>query len=279
MHRSSPTVFAPGQLPPLEGALRYAGAEALARALAPFATAGRVARLREVAAGRVSALTVLLDAPHDPHNGAALVRTLDAFGVHALHVAEAEGRPFLLTPSVSRGAHKWVDIRTHARAGDALDALRASGHALVAADPRGELLPHELAALPRPCLLVGNEHEGIRPELRAACAHSVRVPMRGFSESLNLGVTAAVLLSHALAGRPGDLDDAAIEWFVARGLLLSIPGAVTIWRARGLLPEGFDPVEAWRSPPPAVAPPLPSRNERRRLRREAEVAAADAPKA
>ncbi|MCU0682293.1 MAG: RNA methyltransferase [Polyangiaceae bacterium] len=268
MRRSNPTVFAPGQLPPLEGVLRYASAEAVAQALAPFATAERVARLREVAAGRVTALTVLMDAPHDPHNGAALVRTLDAFGVHALHVVEAEGRPFLLTPSVSRGAHKWVDLRLHARVDEAITALRAAGHTLVAAEPQGELLPPDLARLPRPCLVVGSEHEGIRPALRAACARSVRVPMRGFSESLNLGVTAAVLLSHALAGRPGDLGAPAIEWFVARGLLLSIPGSITILHERGLLPAGFDPIDVWRHPPPAQLPPPPTRNDRRRERRE-----------
>ncbi len=269
MRRTTPNVFAPGRLPPLEGALRYAGARALVDALAPFATPDRVARLAGVASGRVDALTVLMDAPHDPHNGSALVRTIDAFGVRALHVVEGRGRPFLLAPSVSRGSHKWVDLRTYARVDDALAALHAGGFALVAADPAGDLVPADLARLPRACLVVGNERDGIRGELRAACALSVRVPMRGFSESLNVSVTAAVLLSHALAGRPGDLDDDARAWFVARGLLLSVPGSITILRARGIVPDDFDPVEAWRHPPALRNPLVPGRNDRRRERRAA----------
>jgi tRNA (guanosine-2'-O-)-methyltransferase len=269
MRRTTPNVFAPGRLPPLEGALAHASAEAIVEALAPFATPARLARLAEVAAGRVGALTVLMDAPHDPHNGAALARTLDAFGMHAMHVVEQRGRPFLMAPSVSRGAHKWVELRTYDGLEAALGPLRAAGYALVAAEAGGDLVPEDLARLPRACVVLGNEREGIRRELRAACELSARVPMRGFAESLNVSVTAAVLLSHALAGRPGDLAPEERSWFVARGLLLTVPGSIVILRERGLAPEGFDPVGAWRNPPPALDPSAPGRNDRRRRRRDA----------
>jgi tRNA (guanosine-2'-O-)-methyltransferase len=267
MRRTTPNVFAPGLLPPLEGALEHASAEAIVETLSPFATPARHARLAEVAAGRVGSVTVLMDAPHDPHNGAALARTLDAFGVHALRVVERRGRPFLVAPAVSRGAHKWVELRTYGHLEDALAPLRAAGFALVAAEAQGELVPADLARLPRACLVVGNEREGIRSELRQACEFSARVPMRGFAESLNVSVTAAVMLSHALAGRPGDLDAPARAWFVARGLMLTVPGSITILRERGLVPHDFDPVDAWRNPPPVVDPSTLGRNDRRRQRR------------
>ncbi len=37
---------------------------------------------------RLDSVTVLMDAPHDPHNGAAVLRSCDAFGVQRLHIVE-----------------------------------------------------------------------------------------------------------------------------------------------------------------------------------------------
>ncbi|HEY6462395.1 MAG TPA: TrmH family RNA methyltransferase, partial [Polyangiaceae bacterium] len=101
----------------------------------------------------------------------------------------------------------------------------SAGMPLVATHPEGELAPEDLATLPRMALVLGNEREGIRPAIAAACAHRVRVPMRGFVESLNVSVTAAILLHAATRGRPGDLPEAERHRLYARGLYLSVPRA------------------------------------------------------
>ena len=49
--------------------------------------------------------------------------------------------------------------------------------------------------------------------------------MRGFVESLNVSVTAAILLAAATSGRPGDLDAADRLRLYARGLYFSSPRA------------------------------------------------------
>ncbi len=96
---------------------------------------------------------------------------------------------------------------------------------LVATHPEGELAPEDLARVPRVGLVLGNEREGIHDELAHACAARVRVPMRGFVESLNVSVTAAILLHAATSGRPGDLAPEAQRRLYARGLYLSVPHA------------------------------------------------------
>ena len=96
---------------------------------------------------------------------------------------------------------------------------------LVATHPEGELSPDELGRMPRVCVVLGNEREGIHGELALACSARVRVPMRGFVESLNVSVTAAILLHAATQGRTGDLDPAAQRRLYARGLYLSVPHA------------------------------------------------------
>ncbi|MFT3767635.1 MAG: RNA methyltransferase [Minicystis sp.] len=214
---------------------------AIARVLEEFVRPERAARLRAVFAARLDALTVVMDAPHDPHNGAAVIRSCDAFGVHRLHVIERI-EPFLASNQVARGSERWVDVRTYPEVPSAVAALAASGHELVATHPDGDLVPGDLAKIPRLALVLGNERLGIAPELRAACHHSVRIPMRGFAESLNVSVTAAILLQQASWGRPGDLSAEEQAHLYARALIFTVPHAPEILAAKGMkldLPEGL----------------------------------------
>ena len=110
--------------------------------------------------------------------------------------------------------------------------MRAQGFTLVATHPSGELTKEDLAKLPRVALLLGNEHDGLREELTRAADHSVRIPMRGFVESLNVSVAAAVLLSAATEQRPGDLSAERKRTLYARGLYRTLPRAADFLRAR-----------------------------------------------
>jgi tRNA (guanosine-2'-O-)-methyltransferase len=187
-----------------------------------------------------------MDAPHDPHNGAAVIRSCDAFGVHRIHVVERIER-FLASNTVARGSERWVDVRTHETVEGAVAALASSGHDLIATHPEGDLLPADLATVPRPALVLGNERTGIVEALRAACRHSVRIPMRGFAESLNVSVTAAILLQQATAGRAGDLAEHERDLLYARALVLTVPHAPEILAAKGMRVE-VPP--AWELPAP-----------------------------
>ncbi len=194
------------------------------RVLEPFVNDRRRQRLLDVVGQRLGSVAVIFESPHDPHNGAAVVRTCEAFGVQRLHVIESRER-FLAAASVARGAEKWVDIIAHRTVMGALDAAKEADLELVATHPEGELLPPDLAHLSRFALVLGNERDGISDPLTAACKRTVRVPMRGFVESLNVSVTAAILLAAATAGRPGDLDEASRLRLYARGLYLSLARA------------------------------------------------------
>lgn len=242
MRRTTPNCsFVAEEQRKLLAALRVLDPVAIARVLEDFVRPERAARLRDVFAARLDAVTVVMDAPHDPHNGAAVIRSCDAFGVQRLHVVERI-EPFLASNTVARGSERWVDVRTHADVPAAVAALAASGHELVATHPDGDLLPPDLARIPRLALVLGNERHGIVDELRAACRHSVRIPMRGFAESLNVSVTAAILLQHATWQRPGDLPPEEQAYLYARALVLTVPHAPEILAAKGMrleLPAGM----------------------------------------
>jgi len=198
--------------------------------LEPLVGEERRARLQRVIADRLDCITILMDAPHDPHNGGAVVRSCDAFGVQRLHVVERY-EPFLVATTVAKGSEKWVDVLRYPSASDAAESLRRNGHEFIATDPDGELWPDDLRRVARPALVIGNEREGIAPDLRALCTRAVRVPMRGFTDSVNLSVCTAILLAAAVPGRAGDLPFSERRRLYARGLYLTVP------RAAGILLE------------------------------------------
>lgn len=198
--------------------------------LEPLVVAARASRLRSVIGARLSSVTVVMDAPHDPHNGAAVLRSCDAFGIQELHVVPRD-EPFAISTTVTRGSEKWVDVVQHTSVSDAVRSLRAREFELVRTHPQGDLVPEDLAAIHRCALVLGNEHDGIRDELETAASRSVRVPMRGFTESLNLSVCAAILLSAATAGRAGDLPTEAQDRLYARGLYRTVPRAAAVLAA------------------------------------------------
>ncbi len=201
--------------------------ERVIRLLEPLVLDRRRERLLSVINARLGSVSVVFDAPHDPFNGAAVVRSCEAFGVQTVHVIERNER-FLTASSVARGAQKWVDVVTHHDVASAVRALKDAGMELVGAHPEGELLPDDLATVPRVALVLGNERDGIAAELAAACDKRVRVPMRGFIDSLNVSVTAAILLERTTRARPGDLTEKERRRLYARGLYFSVQKADSV---------------------------------------------------
>jgi len=198
--------------------------------LEPLVGEPRRARLSTVLRQRLGSVAVMMDAPHDPHNAAAVLRSCDAFGVQQLHVVPRE-EEFQAGAAVSKGTERWVDVVRHRDPAAAIAAMRQRRFEVVAAHPEGELLPEQLAEMPRLALLLGNEYDGIRSELLEAATATVRIPMRGFVESLNLSVSAGILLAAATAGRSGDLDPEAFRLQYARGLFRSVVRAGEILAA------------------------------------------------
>jgi tRNA (guanosine-2'-O-)-methyltransferase len=199
--------------------------EAVVRILEPMVTDARRARLHEIIGQRLASVAVIFDRPYDPHNGAAVIRSCEAFGVQQLHIVERPGTPFSVARTVTRGAEKWIDVTCHKAPPSVIAWANERDIPLVATHPEGELTPDELGAMPRVCVVLGNERDGIHDDLARACSARVRVPMRGFVESLNVSVTGAILLHAATRGRSGDLDDETRRRLYARGLYLSVPRA------------------------------------------------------
>jgi tRNA (guanosine-2'-O-)-methyltransferase len=231
MRRHTPGVVSGTHLlPTLVQRVERHDAERVVALLEPLVLERRARKLRETIGRRLASVQVVFDAPHDPHNGAAVVRSCEAFGVQYVNVVERKEK-FLLAPSVARGSEKWIDLRLFGSSADAIARMRdTDGLELVAAHPDGELAPEDLASIPRLGIVLGNERDGIAEDLLAACTRRVRVPMRGFVESLNVSVSAAILLSAATRNREGDLTHAELTRIYARGLYFTVDRADEVLR-------------------------------------------------
>src|SRR5262249_28402921 len=104
-------------------------ADDVVAALAPHLPAARMAKIDAVLDARLGGLTVVLENLHDPHNGAAALRSIEAFGLAEIHVVEQAER-FSFSSKVTQGCEKWVDICRHADFAAAARALHDRGVAL-----------------------------------------------------------------------------------------------------------------------------------------------------
>lgn len=205
-------------------------AESIIEKLEPLALPRRRERFAQVIAGRLGSVTLLLDELQDPHNRAAIVRSCDAFGVQELHSVQP-AHDFHIHHDIAAGTERWVDVHAHADASTAVEQLLSRGFELIETHPKGELLPGDLAHVPRLALILGNETRGIDPVMSGAASRRVRIPMRGFVESLNVSVSAAVLLAAATLPRAGDLPHASRRHLYARALFHSVPRAREVLEA------------------------------------------------
>jgi tRNA (guanosine-2'-O-)-methyltransferase len=204
--------------------------EEVIETLEPLTVDERRARLWSVSRARIGSVTVLMDAPHDPHNAAAVLRSCDGLGVGRVHLVPRE-EDFAVGRTVAKGAERWIEVVRHRTPEAALNALHEQDFTTVATHPEGDLAPEDLASLPRVALILGNEHDGLRDALHDGARASVRIPMRGFVESFNVSVAAAVLLYAATRGRSGDLTEAEQHRHYARALVRSVPRSLEVLAA------------------------------------------------
>jgi TrmH family RNA methyltransferase len=148
------------------------------------------------------ALVPVLCAVRDPGNAGTILRSADAAGASAVVFSEASVDVYnAKTVRASAGSLFHVPVVRGVPAAHAVEALRARGAQVLAAAADGEISVYE-ADLGHPtALLLGNEAWGLPAEVRDLADGTVRVPIAGRAESLNLAAAAAVVLFEAARQR------------------------------------------------------------------------------
>lgn len=149
------------------------------------------------------ALVVGLVAIANHDNMGGIFRNAAAFGADAVLLDETCCDPlYRKSIRVSVGAALTVP---HARASDAaalVSRLQDAGFEVVALSPRGEGTLAAFRPGPRTAILLGAEGPGL-PEAVMTRVRTLRIPMAGDFDSLNVATTSGIVLHHLAASRAG----------------------------------------------------------------------------
>lgn len=161
------------------------------------------AALAQVLATGPRVLAVMANV-RDPGNAGTVIRAADASGADAVVVGDASVD--VTNPKVVRataGSLFHLPVVTGEQVLPLIETLRGAGIRVIAADGTA---PQQLSEtdLSRPhAWLFGNEAWGLTGEVRRACDLTVRIPIHGRAESLNLAMAATVCLYASAEASPG----------------------------------------------------------------------------
>ncbi|HEY6098304.1 MAG TPA: RNA methyltransferase [Anaeromyxobacter sp.] len=205
---------------------------------AGFLVPERKARIDEVVGNRTRTLTVVMEAFCDPQNVNAVLRTCEAFGVQELHAIEGPMKPYDRNKKISQNADKWLDLRRWSSTAECLARLRAEGFRIYATHLGGGSRPlDELSFSGKVALVFGNESRGVSREALSLADAAFAIPMRGFVQSFNVSVAAAISLAKAVErreaerGRHGDLPEADAAALRERFYVLAVKQRARIAKA------------------------------------------------
>ncbi len=206
------------------------GAARVIQVVRPHVTDERLARIDEVLSRRLVRLTVVVENLHDPHNGAAAVRSAEAMGLQNFYAVEGF-EPFSMSKKVGLQCDQWMDFHLHATTEGCYHALRDRGHQIWAAAPGGEVSLEELPDEGSVALVFGNERDGLTDVALEGADGTFSIPMHGFTGSFNLSVSVSLAVYTQAArmrrvlGAPGDLPAARLEELQALWYCLSVRSA------------------------------------------------------
>jgi len=149
-------------------------------------------------------LVLVAESIEKPGNLGAMLRTAEAAGVDAVVAASAVtdwGNPNVVR--ASKGTVFALPIAS-APTGQVIEWLRSTGCSIVVATPDAERLATDVDLTGAVAIVVGAEHAGVSDLWRAAAERSVRIPMSGRVNSLNVATSAAVMVFEAVRQRSAD---------------------------------------------------------------------------
>ena len=144
---------------------------------------------------------MVLEAVEKPGNLGAVLRSADAAGAHAVILCDP--LTDLYNPNLIRASIGAVfTVPTVAcTSADAIAFLQARGIRILTAQLQDSSLYYDVDMRRGTALVMGTESTGLTDVWRRAASAHIRIPMLGRLDSLNVSVSAAILLFEAVRQR------------------------------------------------------------------------------
>ena len=179
-------------------------------------TDNRKQRFLDVLSKRTNHFTVAIEDIFQLHNTSAVMRSCEVFGIQELNVVEEKfGKS--IDKEIAMGAQKWVDVNRFETISDCITSLKLKGYQIIATTPHeNDCLLDEFDITKPSALFFGTERDGLSEEVLKNADGFLKIPMVGFTESLNISVSAAIIIQNLMSR----LHKSEIDWKLSENEIL-----------------------------------------------------------
>ena len=144
------------------------------------------------------------------------MRSCEVFGVQELNVVEQKYAK-QIDSQIAMGAQKWVDINRFENINSCIDTLQGKGFQIVATTPHvNDCLLDDFDISKPSAFFFGTENNGLSNDVLKRADGFLKIPMVGFTESLNISVSVAIILQQLTT----KLRNSDINWQLSENEIL-----------------------------------------------------------
>ena len=165
-----------------------------------FLTDSRKQKLEEKINYRTKHMTIVLEDIFQSHNASAVLRSCECFGINDVHFIENKFQ-YEVNPDIALGSSNWLNIIRHNEKEnntiECINKLKEEGYKIIATTPhKNDCNLEDFNIDSKFALIFGTELEGLSKTAISSADGFIKIPMVGFTESLNISVSAAICLHH-----------------------------------------------------------------------------------
>lgn len=150
---------------------------------------------------RTRHVTIILEDIYQSQNASAVIRTAECMGLQDIHIVENTAK-YQLNIRVLKGSYKWMNLERYRtrevnNTKTCFERLKGEGYKILVADPAEDGVSIQDVPIDQGkiALLFGNELRGVSTYAQEHADQRIRIPMYGFTESLNISVSVAICMN------------------------------------------------------------------------------------
>jgi tRNA (guanosine-2'-O-)-methyltransferase len=144
------------------------------------------------------------------------MRSCEVFGIQQLNVIE-ERYTKSIDKEIAMGAQKWVDVNRFDSISACISDMKNKGYQIIATTPHERDCDLDDFNISKPsALFFGTERDGLSAEVLQNADGFLKIPMAGFTESLNISVSAAIIIQNLMSR----LHKSDINWQLSENEIL-----------------------------------------------------------
>lgn len=186
--------------------------------LEEFITENRKNKFLKVLEKRTNHFTIAVEDIFQLHNTSAVMRSCEVFGIQNLHVIEEKfGKS--IDKEIAMGAQKWVDVNRYDSNISCIKTLKEKGYQIIATTPHeNDCVLDEFDISKPSAIFFGTERDGLSEEIMKEADGFMKIPMAGFTESLNISVSAAIIIQSIMSR----LHKSDLDWHLSEEEMITL---------------------------------------------------------